>query len=63
MIIVITLAAVLTTVSLTLFFALWWSVQRESVGMLMNWTNGKTVTPSLGSPLPLIQTELSGWIV
>ena len=61
MIIVITLAAVSTVVSLTLRFALLWSTQRELAGMLTNWMSGSTAMPSLDSPSPLIRTESSGW--
>ena len=63
MIVMITLAAVSTAVSLTLRFALLWSTQRELAGMLTNWMSGTTATPSLDSPLPLIWTELSGWVI
>ena len=46
MIVVITLAAVLTAVSLILRFALLWSAQRELAGMLTNWMSGSTAMPS-----------------
>ena len=60
MIVVITLAAVSTAMSLTLRFALLWNAQRELAGMLMNWMSGTRVMPSSDSPLPLIWTESTG---
>ena len=63
MIVVITLAAMSTAVTLILRFTLLWSTWRELARMLMNWMSATIVMPSSDLPSPLIWTESSGWVV